>query len=160
MYILLRGLVMDCHNSLSLTYLSLQYRFANVLTIWTLFLLLKTFWHDWSDVVTLCNELLYITSFDLYTISMSFSMQPNTISQFLTLFTSWLNFSTEHNLIRKFTHCNVLLGITLYYQFWTVYRLWHFWCNLISQFSRSLNLDSHFTDEHVLPRMVTPCNAL
>jgi hypothetical protein len=72
MYIMLRGLVMEDHNSLSLTSLSLQYRFANVPTIWTLFLLLNTFWHDWSDLVTLCNELRYITSFDFYTVSMTF----------------------------------------------------------------------------------------
>jgi hypothetical protein len=43
MYIMLRGLIMDGHNSLILTYLSLLYRFANVLHIWNLFLLLKTF---------------------------------------------------------------------------------------------------------------------
>jgi hypothetical protein len=71
MYIMLRGLVMDRHNTLSLTSLTLLYRFANVLHIWTLFLLLKTFWHDWSGIVTLCIELLYITRFDFYTVSMS-----------------------------------------------------------------------------------------
>jgi hypothetical protein len=56
-----------------------------------------------------------------------------------------------------------LLRITLYYQFWPVYPLYDsFWCNRTQyhSFSRSLHLDSNFTAEHVLPRMVTPCNAL
>jgi hypothetical protein len=37
--------------------------------IWTLFLLLNTFWHEWLRLVTPRNELLYIISFDLYTVS-------------------------------------------------------------------------------------------
>jgi hypothetical protein len=43
MYLMLRGLIMDCQNSLNLTSLSLLYRFVNVLYNWTLFLLLNTF---------------------------------------------------------------------------------------------------------------------
>jgi hypothetical protein len=64
-------LFMDSHNSLSLTTLSLLYRFAKVLNIWNLFILMNTFWLEWSGIVKLCNELLYITSFDLYTLSMT-----------------------------------------------------------------------------------------
>jgi hypothetical protein len=71
MYIMLRRLIMAGHNYLSLTSLSLQYRFANVHHIWTLILLLNTFWHEVSGLVTLCSELLYITSFDLYTVHLS-----------------------------------------------------------------------------------------
>jgi hypothetical protein len=41
--LMLRVMVMDRHNSLSLTSLSLLYLFANVLHIWTLFILLNTF---------------------------------------------------------------------------------------------------------------------
>jgi hypothetical protein len=50
---------------------SLLHRFANVLHIWTLFLLLITFLHEWSRLVTFCNELLYIISFHLFTVSMT-----------------------------------------------------------------------------------------
>jgi hypothetical protein len=70
-------------------------------SIWTLFLLLKTFYHEWSSLVTLCNELLYNTNIELYTVSVTFLMQPNTISQFLTFFTSghhfycWTRFDTN-----------------------------------------------------------------
>jgi hypothetical protein len=72
MYIPLRGLVMDGHNSLSLTSLSLLYRFANVHHIWTLFLLLHTFCKEWSRIETLFYEILYIISFDLNTFSKTF----------------------------------------------------------------------------------------
>jgi hypothetical protein len=68
---MLHGMVMDGHASLTLTSLSLLYRFVNVLYSWTLFLLLNTFYHAWSRLVTLCHELLYIHGFDLYTVSMS-----------------------------------------------------------------------------------------
>jgi hypothetical protein len=68
---MLRGLFMDVHASLTLTSLSLIYRFDNVLYIWTLFLLFKPFCHAWSRLVTLCHELLYIPGFDLYTVSMT-----------------------------------------------------------------------------------------
>jgi hypothetical protein len=65
------GLVMDGHTSLNLTSLSLLYRLVNVLYIWTLFLLLNTFCHTWSRLVTLCHELLYNLGFDLNTVSMT-----------------------------------------------------------------------------------------
>jgi hypothetical protein len=71
MYLMLRGLVMDDHASLTLTSLSLYYRFVNVLYIWRLFVLLNTFCHAWSRLVTLCHELLYVLGFDLYTVSMT-----------------------------------------------------------------------------------------
>jgi len=64
MYHILRCLVMDGHASLSLTSLSLLYRFVNVLYLRTLFLLLNTFCHGLSRI-------LYIVGFDLYTVSMT-----------------------------------------------------------------------------------------
>jgi hypothetical protein len=72
MYIMLRGLIMNCHNSLNLTSLSPLYRFVNILYIWTLFLLLNTFYHKSTRLLTLCNELLYIISFDLFTVCKRF----------------------------------------------------------------------------------------
>jgi hypothetical protein len=75
MYLLFRALVMDGHNSFSLTSLSLLYRFVNILYIWTLFLLQNTFWHEWTRLLTLCKEFLYIISFDLYSVSKIFFSQ-------------------------------------------------------------------------------------
>jgi hypothetical protein len=71
MYHISRGLVMDGHVSLRLSYLSLLYHFVNVLYILTLFELLYTLCHEWSRLVTLCHELLYILCFDLYTMCMT-----------------------------------------------------------------------------------------
>jgi hypothetical protein len=68
---MLHGLVMDVHASLTLASLSLLYRFDNVLYIWTLFLLLNTFCHAWSRLVTFCHELLYNPGFDMCTVSMT-----------------------------------------------------------------------------------------
>jgi hypothetical protein len=65
------GLFTDDHTSLTLTSLSLLYRFANVLNIWTLFLLLYTFCHELTRLLTLCHELINILGFDLYTVSMT-----------------------------------------------------------------------------------------
>jgi hypothetical protein len=42
---------------------------THVLYIWTLLLLLNTFLHEWSRLVTLCNELLYGICFGLYNVS-------------------------------------------------------------------------------------------
>jgi hypothetical protein len=39
--------------------------------IWTLYLLLNTFWHEWSRILTLCNELLYKVRFNLYAVYMT-----------------------------------------------------------------------------------------
>jgi hypothetical protein len=71
MYLILRGFVIDGHAPLTLTSLSLLYRLVNVLDLRTLFLLLNTFCHAWSRLVTLCHELLYVHGFDLYTVSMT-----------------------------------------------------------------------------------------
>jgi hypothetical protein len=73
MYIMWRGLIMDGHATLTLTSLSLLYRFVNGLFIWALFLLRNTFLHAWSRLVMLCLELHYILSFDLYNVSMTLS---------------------------------------------------------------------------------------
>jgi hypothetical protein len=65
---MLRDLVMDYHDTYTLTSLSLLYLLVIFLFIWTLFLLLNTFCHAWSRLVTLCNELLCIIRFDIYTV--------------------------------------------------------------------------------------------
>jgi hypothetical protein len=46
--------------------------FSHFRYIWTLLLLLNTILHEWSRLVTLCNELLCIICFDLYTVSKTF----------------------------------------------------------------------------------------
>jgi hypothetical protein len=66
MYLILFGLVFDCHDSLSLTSMSLLYRYDNVLSLRSLFFLLNTFYYAWSRLVTIYHELLYILSFYLY----------------------------------------------------------------------------------------------
>jgi hypothetical protein len=71
MYLLLRGLFMDGHDSLTLTSLSLIYRYDNILYMRSLFLLLNMFYRAWSRLVTFCHELLYILGFDLYTVSVT-----------------------------------------------------------------------------------------
>jgi hypothetical protein len=55
-------------------------------------LLLNTFWHDWTCLVTICNENLNIISFDINTVSKRFLMQINTISQYLTILSSGVDF--------------------------------------------------------------------
>jgi hypothetical protein len=62
---------MDGHDSLTLTSLSLLYRYDNVLYMRSLFLLLNMLHHAWTRLVTVCLELLYILGFDLYTVSMT-----------------------------------------------------------------------------------------
>jgi hypothetical protein len=167
---------MDGHNTLRLTSLSLLYRFVNLLYIRTLFLLLKTFWHEWSRLVTPWNDLLYIINFDLYTVSMTvfestehnvtfshviyiwpfillqntfchelsrqvtlcykllsvftcktFIVQPNTISHFLTFFTSgicfycWTRFDSSGHAFERFvTNYNIksFLPCIPYTLFW------------------------------------------
>jgi hypothetical protein len=71
MYLMLCGMVMDGHDSLTLTSLSLEYRFVNVLYMWTLFFLLNMFCYAWSCLVTLCHELLYILGFEMNTLSIT-----------------------------------------------------------------------------------------
>jgi hypothetical protein len=67
--LILSGMVMDDHASLTLLSKSLQYRTVNVLYVRTLFLLLNTFCYACSRVVTLYHELLYSPGFDLYIVS-------------------------------------------------------------------------------------------
>jgi hypothetical protein len=105
---MLRRLVMDGHNSLSSTSLSLQYRFVNILYICTLFLLLNTFCHELTGIVTLCNELLYNISFDMYTVTKRFFDATNTISQFSRSFHMVSIFTVEHILTRMVTSNNAL----------------------------------------------------
>jgi hypothetical protein len=62
---------MEGHDSLTLTSLSLLYRYDNVLYMRSLFLLLNTFCHAWSRLVTLCQQLLFTLGSDLYTVSMT-----------------------------------------------------------------------------------------
>jgi predicted tellurium resistance membrane protein TerC len=62
---------MDGHDSLTLTSLSLLYRYVNVLYMRTLFLVLQRFCHAWSRLITICHKLIYIIGYDLYTVSMS-----------------------------------------------------------------------------------------
>jgi hypothetical protein len=113
MYIMMRGLVIDGHNSFSLTSLSLLYRFANVLHIWALFLLLNTFWDERWDIVTVCNELLYITRVGIYTVSKESFWYNETQSVFLTFFYIWTKFLLLSTfwieLPRYITLCNDLL---------------------------------------------------
>jgi hypothetical protein len=45
---------------------------SHVLYIWTKFLLMNTFWNEETRLVTIYNELLYIISFGLYTVSKRF----------------------------------------------------------------------------------------
>jgi hypothetical protein len=59
MYRMLCGNVMDDHDPLNLTSLSL-YRFVNVFYVWILFLLPNMFCHARSRLGRLCHELLYI----------------------------------------------------------------------------------------------------
>jgi hypothetical protein len=68
---MLCGFYMDDHDSITLTSLSLLYRFVDLLYVLTLILLLNTSCHVWSHLVTNCHELLYILGFDLYTVSMT-----------------------------------------------------------------------------------------
>jgi hypothetical protein len=63
--------VIDSHAPLTLTSLLLLNRFVKVLNIWSFLLLLNTFCHAWSRIVTHCHELLYNLVFDLITVSMT-----------------------------------------------------------------------------------------
>jgi hypothetical protein len=65
------GLVMDIQTYFTLTSLSLLHCLENVLYMLTLFLLLNTFCHASSGLVRLCQELLNILGFDLFTVSMT-----------------------------------------------------------------------------------------
>jgi hypothetical protein len=113
MYLMLHGLIMDSHNSLNLTSLLLLDLSVNILYIWTLFLLLNTFWQEWSRLITLCNELLYIINFELYTVSMTLfeSTEHNvTCSHVIYIWTLIILLKTIWNeCSRLVTLCNELL---------------------------------------------------
>jgi hypothetical protein len=69
---------LDCYNlyTMSKTFFDAPYHnltVSQVLYIRILFLLLNTIVQVWSRLISFCNELLYIISFDLYTVSMSLS---------------------------------------------------------------------------------------
>jgi hypothetical protein len=89
--------------------------FSHVIYIWILIFLLNTYWHVWSRLVTLCYKLLYIISFDLYTVSMTFwcnLTQSHSFSRSLHLDSI---ITSEHVLSGMVSHSNVLYRITLYY---------------------------------------------
>jgi hypothetical protein len=65
------GLFTDVQTKFTLNSLKILYVLVNVLYIWPLFLLLNMFFHACSRLVTLCQELLYILGFDLYTVCMT-----------------------------------------------------------------------------------------
>jgi hypothetical protein len=71
MYRMLCVLFVDGLDPLTLNSLSLLYRFVNFPNVRSLFLILNTFCHAWSRLVTLCHELHYILGFDLYAVSMN-----------------------------------------------------------------------------------------
>jgi hypothetical protein len=153
---------MDDHNSL----IWLRYRLVNVLYNWTIFLLLNTFWQEWSRLVTLCNVLLYIINFDLYTVSMTFFEQPNTKSHFLTLFHLVLilllnTFFTNGNALLRFvTNYTILSVLTSIPSL----RLFLIQGNTMSQFFHVLYIWTLIllmnTFWHVWSRLVTLCNEL
>jgi hypothetical protein len=69
------------------------------------------------------NELLYIISFDLYTLSKTlFHAKADnlSVSHFCYI---WTIFTAEHVLTGMVTSSSAFKRITLYYQFWPVYRL-------------------------------------
>jgi hypothetical protein len=106
---------MDGHNTLKLLSLTQLNLFFNILQIWTLILLLNKFWQEWSRLVSLCNELLYIINFDLYTVCMNLfeTTEHNvTCSHVIYIWTLILLLNTFcHEWSRLVTHCNELLYI-------------------------------------------------
>jgi hypothetical protein len=154
MYRMLCGLVMDGHDPLTLTSLSLLYRFVNVLYFWTLFLLLNTYYNVWSRLVTLCDELLFILGMDLYTVSMLLVDATYHFQRFSRQITLGNHFGLlcqvkllqimlcQFLLLETFCHAwsylISLLRITLYSRFWPVYRLCDpSWSNIAQFFSFS-----------------------
>jgi hypothetical protein len=78
MCLILCGLDMDGHDSLTLTSLSLLYRFVNVLYVRTLFLLLNTFCHAWYHLFTLSRMTIFSVLTCIRCVCFLL-MQPNTI---------------------------------------------------------------------------------
>jgi hypothetical protein len=71
MYFMLYGLFFDYNDSITLISMSLLYPYDNYLYMRSPFLLLKTFYNAWSQLVTICHELLNNLSFYLYTVCMT-----------------------------------------------------------------------------------------
>jgi hypothetical protein len=139
---------------------------SHILKLFTsglLILLLNTFCHEWSRIVRLCKEFLYIISFNVYTVSKTLfdATELNlSVSHFRYIWTLFLLLNTFwQELSRLVTPCNEFLynislpcipALTLFLmQHKTSYR-----------FSRTLHLDSVYTVEHILALMVTQFNAL
>jgi hypothetical protein len=150
---------MDGHNSLNLTSLTLLYRFVIILYIWTIFLLLNTFWHERTCLVTHCNDLHYIISFDLHTVSMTLFIQPKTISKFLTNFTFGLCFYCRTHFDKNdcFVWIYFLLSVLTFIPSQSVFLMQP---NTISKFLTFFTSGLYFTAEHILTRMVTLSNVL
>jgi hypothetical protein len=138
---------MDDQNSLSLTSLSPLYRFVNVLYNWTIFLLMNTFLKEWLRLVTLCDELHYIISFDLYTLSMTVidATERNvSVSHFLNILALFIPMNTFwHVWPRLVTLCNVLLYINNFVLIPTL-RLFLMQTNTMSQFLTFFNSGLYF----------------
>jgi hypothetical protein len=66
-------------------------------SIWTLFLLLNTFWHEWTRLVTPRNKLLYIICFYMYTLSKTLfhvTEHNHSVSHFRYIWTQFLLLNT------------------------------------------------------------------
>jgi hypothetical protein len=87
--------------------------------IWNIVLLLNTFWHEWSPIITLCNKLLYKIGFDLYTVYMTrFDVTEHNLT-FTHVLYIWTIFTAEHVLTLLVTPCNELL-YTINFDMYTV----------------------------------------
>jgi hypothetical protein len=141
---MLHGLIMDDHNSLNLTSLLLLYLFVNILYILTLFLLLNTFWLEWSRIVTLYTNYFILSIFTCITSLWLFLDQPKTTSHDLTIYiwTLILLLSTFwHEWSRFLTNYSIK-------SFYPVCRIYDsFWCNLTQShsFLRQITLGEIFS---------------
>jgi hypothetical protein len=79
---------------------------TQVLYMWTLFLLLKTFLHEWSRLISSVTNYFIVLALACITSLWFFLMQRNAISEPLKLFTSGLYFIPEQVLIRVVTPSN------------------------------------------------------
>jgi hypothetical protein len=161
---MVRGYHMDGHNSLWLISLSLLYLYFNVVYMWTLFLLLYTFWKEWWGLVTLCNNYSIISILTCIPSLWLFFNHPITnvtCSHVIYIWTLILVLNTFlHEWSRLVTFWNELLYIISFFLYNASVILFETTDHKRHMFSRCLHLDSIFTSEHVLTRMVTPSNAL
>jgi hypothetical protein len=70
--------------------------------------MLNTLLHEWSRLETLCNELLYIISFDVYTVSITLFDATKHNFKVSHVHYIWTIFTAEYNLTRKITAINAL----------------------------------------------------